>query len=104
MLTADISGGVLDGNSAFDIHLGNTERIIKPILITNDQGYVVEIQECNWRQKRGYTIPPDLDPNELRIVVRGHPHPIGASGYPHSLVPAYTDLTDVTFQIVAIVH
>jgi len=103
IISGDISGEVLDGNSSFIAELGNVERIIKPLVISNDAGYVVEITECSWLEKTPGAAPA-LAPNQLRIVVRGHPHTPGANGYPHSLLPAYTDLTAVTFQIVAIVH
>ena len=99
----------LDGNSAFRIHLGNIESIIKPISITTDQGYVVDIEECIWKNKLPLgpayrAVAALLDPNELYIVVRAHPAPIGADGYPHSKFTEYKDLTAVNFQIVAIVH
>ena len=103
IISGDISGEVLDGNSSFVAELGNIERIKKPISISNDAGYVVEITECNWLEKTPGAAPT-LAANQLRIVVRGHQHTPGAAGYPHSLVPAYTDLSAVTFQIIAIVH
>ncbi len=103
MISGEVSGGVVGSLGEFDIHVGNCERVIKPLSISNDAGYVVEIAECTWADKAGYTGAP-MDPNAIRIIVRGHPHTPGVPGYPHSLLPQYTDLSDVEFQIVAIVH
>lgn len=100
MISGEVSGGVVGSLGEFDIHVGNCERVIKPLLISNDAGYVVEIAECTWVEKPGYTGVPALGPNDIRVVVRQNPGAVG----PHSLVPQYEDLSDVEFQIVAIVH
>lgn len=100
IISGEVSGGVLDGNSGFTVHMGNIERIIKPLLISNDSGLVVEVHDCVWVMKMGYANVPVLAPNDLYIVVRTNP----AAAGPHVLAAAYADLSDVEFQIVAIVH
>lgn len=100
-----VMGEELDVNSGFIVEVINIERVIKPLVISNDHGYVVEIEDCTWKEKLGYTGTPVLTPNQIHVVVRGHPHPIpGVDGYPHSLLPAYSDLSDVKFEIIAVVH
>lgn len=98
IVSGEVSGGVLSAGSSFLVHIGNIERLIKPLVISNDAGYVVEIAECSWLEKPG--IAYGGGPNDLTVVVRQNPGVVG----PHTLVPAYEDLSDVEFQIVAIVH
>lgn len=100
IISGEVNGGVLDGASSWIVHVGNCERVIKPLLISNDAGYVVEIAECTWKEKLEYAGVPALEPNDIQVVVRQNPGAVG----PHSLIPDYPDLSDVKFQIVAIVH
>ena len=92
MILGHFAGLAVDGNSQFQVNVGNCERIVTIIRIGNDEGYPVDPCECSFVR------------NRLTITVRGHPHPIGADGYPHSLLPQYTDLSDVTFCALLIVH
>lgn len=104
LISHKLSGEELDVNSGFIAEITNIERIIKPLLISNDSGYVVEIEDCTWKEKLGYTGTPALAPNQIHIVVRGHPNTPGPNGYPHTLLDPYDDLSGVTFEIVAVVH
>lgn len=81
-------GAALDANSSFTVHVGNIERIVEVLQISNDSGYVTEIAECT------------IVRNNLNIVVRQNP----AGAGPHALVPMYTDLSGVEFRAVIVVH
>jgi len=92
-------GVVLDGNSEAVINIGNCERVIWALDISNVNGFPIMIADCRWLEKQPPAIaeaPPALMPNSIIIVVRCG----SAICNPHGLATAYANIGRVWFTLV----
>lgn len=86
----------LDVNSQFTVHIPKCERVIQPLVISSELGYIAEIAEALWVGKTGF--PAAAGPNDLVVTVRC----CAAVCNPHGVEAAYTEVGD--WEIIVIVH
>ena len=90
---------VLDANSEAVINVGNCERVLWALDISNVNGFPINIDDCRWLEKQPPAIaeaPPVLMPNSIIIVVRCG----SATCTPHGLAAAYTNIDRVWFTLI----
>lgn len=91
IVTQDFEGPAAYTTGGFDVRLSAINRILSPIVISNDDGWKVEIADCSWAN------------NVLTIVVRCYEYNyVGECGPAVELPDGSTKLAGITFIVVAI--